>query len=665
MNLDPLFQPLNIGSVTLKNRVVLAAHAINQSTDNIMGQASFDYYEERARGGVGLIITEAQVVHVSGKGGAPMSQQGWDPRSVSAYEKLADVAHRHGAKVFCDLAHMGPMDSNTLHLDNYRGLFSPSGVAPLSSYELPKAMERADLDAVKEGFVTTAMNAKTAGLDGVEVHAAHGFLLSSFLSPSMNKRTDEYGGSTANRCRYVLEVAQAIRDAVGDDFPIGLRFNFEEFLADGIDEKEGERILATVDEPRLFDYFSITGGVIMTVTKQISPMGEKRGLLEPYAAAAKRLLDSRVPVIAANRITSVEHAAELIESGVTDLVAMVRAHMADPALVSKAQAGRVEEIRECINCNQGCVSRLAKQRAITCTINPRTGREGEWGPGSLKPASTARKVVIVGAGPAGLKAAEVAAERGHEVVVFERAEQIGGSARYAAALPRRDGWMTMIDNFERTLAAAGVQVRLGTEATPDGIEAEEPDVVVLATGASFDRDGFASMLGFRPGIPNLDKTTVLDPIEAISDPDRCGQNVLIVDDSDDYLPLGLAELLAGSGKTVEVVSHHMFVGAETINTADLGLLYPRLAELGVTVSAQHLVADIEEKNATIGSIWGNGGHTFPLDSLVLTMSRSPERSLFDELDGRLECDVERIGDSVAPRHVDEAILEGERLGRTL
>ncbi len=665
MNLDPLFQPLNIGSVTLKNRVVLAAHAINQSTDNIMGQASFDYYEERARGGVGLIITEAQVVHISGKGGAPTSHQGWDPRSVPAYERLAEVAHRHGAKVFCDLAHMGPMDSNTLHLDNYRGLFSPSGIAPLSSNEMPKAMDRADLDAVKEGFVATALNAKAAGLDGVEVHAAHGFLLSTFLSPGMNRRTDEYGGSTANRCRYILEVAEAIRAAIGSDFPIGLRFNFEEFLADGVDEKEGERILATVDEPGIFDYYSITGGTIVTVTKQISPMREERGLLEPYAATAKRLLGSRVPVIAANRITSVEHAAELIEDGVTDLVAMVRAHLADPALVSKAEAGRVGEIRECINCNQGCVSRLAKGRAITCTIHPPTGREVEWGHGSLTPAAKPRKVVVVGAGPAGLKVAEVASQRGHEVVVFERGDEIGGNARFAAALPRRDGWMTMIDGFGRALAVASVELRLGTEATAEEIEAVDPDVVVVATGARFDRDGFASMLGFRPGIPNLDKTTVLDPVEAISDPGRCGANVLIVDDSDDYLPLGLAELLAEAGKSVEVVSHHMFVGAETINTADLGLLYPRMAELGVTLSPQHLVVDVEEKNATIGSIWGNGGHQFPLDSMVLTMSRSPENGLYEELVGRVGCDIERIGDSVAPRHIDEAILEGERLGRVL
>ncbi len=665
MNLDPLFQPLNIASVTLKNRVVLAAHAINQSDDNIMGQASFDYYEERARGGVGLIITEAQIVHISGKGGAMTSHQGWHPDSVPAYERLAEIAHRHGAKVFCDLAHMGPMDSNALHLDNYRGLFSPSGIAPLSSNEMPKAMDRADLDAVKDGFVTTALNAKTAGLDGVEVHAAHGFLLSTFLSPGMNKRTDEYGGSTANRCRYILEVSKAIREAVGDDFPIGLRFNFEEFLPDGVDEKEGERILVTLDAAGLFDYYSITGGTIVTVTKQISPMREERGLLEPYAATAKRLLGSKVPVIAANRITSVEHAADLVEAGVTDLVAMVRAHLADPALVAKAEAGRVDEIRECINCNQGCVSRLAKGRAITCTIHPPTGREVKWGHGSLRPATKARKVVIVGAGPAGLKAAEVAGERGHEVVVFERSDKIGGNARFAAALPRRDGWMTMIDNFERTLAAAHVEVRLGTEATPEEIESGEPDVVVLATGSRFDRDGYASMLGFRPGIPNLDKTTVLDPVEAIADPDRCGQNVLIVDDSDDYLPLGLAELLAGSGKTVEVVSHHMFVAAETMNTADLGLLYPRMAELGVTLTAQHLVADIEEKSATIGSIWGNGGHQFPLDSIVLTMSRSPESDLYDELVGRLGCDIERIGDSLAPRHIDEAILEGERLGRAL
>lgn len=666
MTLDPLFQPLDIGPVTLKNRVVVTAHALNQTGfGHIMGDRSFDYYEERARGGVGLIVSEAQMVHISGRGATPHSQDGWRPESVKAYEELARRVHSHGGKVFAEIGHMGALDSNMLHLDNYRALYSPSGIAPLNTVEMPKPMEQSDLDAVLDGFVQTARNVKAGGLDGIELHAAHGFLLALFLTPSANKRTDKYGGSTENRCRYIIEIAEAVRAEVGPDFPLGVRLSFEEFIPDGVHEDEGERIVETFRDTDLFDYFSISGGTTPTSHKLVSPMREGPGLLEPFAARAKRILGPDVPVLAANQIASVEHAAEIIGEGHTDMVAMTRAHLADAFLVAKAQAGEVDSIRECIHCNQGCFGRLVKMRALTCTINPASGREATWGKGTIKPAEASRKVVVVGGGPAGLKLAEVASGRGHEVVLFERAEEIGGNVRFAARLPKRDRWSLLIESFEHTLAAGGVDLRLGTEATPEAIGAESPDAVVVATGASFDRDGYAALLGFRDGIPNLDRTTLLDPVEAITDPERCGDRVVIVDDSTEYLPLGLAELLAEAGKEVEIVSHLMMVGGETLDTLDLGSIYPRLAELGVKITAQHLVADIAAGEAEIASIWGNSSHRTPIDSLILVMSRSPQRMLFDEIDGTFDGELHRIGDCLAARHVDEAIYEGEKLGRAL
>ncbi len=666
MKLDPLFQPINLGPVTLRNRAVVTAHALNQTGfGHIMGDRSFDYYEERARGGVGLVVTEAQMVHISGRGATPHSQDGWRPESVAAYEELAERVHRHGAKVFGEIGHMGALDSNTMHLDNYRALYSPSGIAPLNTVEMPKPMEQEDLDAVLEGFVQTASNVKAGGLDGVEIHAAHGFLLALFLSPSANKRTDRYGGSTEGRCRYIVDIADAVRSEVGPDFPIGVRLSFEEFIPDGVHEDEGERIVKTLRDTGLFDYFSISGGTTLTSHKLVSPMREGPGLLEPFAARAKRILGPDVPVLAANQIASPEHAAQIIGEGVTDLVAMARAHLADPFLISKAEAGEVDAIRECVHCNQGCFGRLVKFRPITCTINPASGREATWGKGTIAAAEEPRKVVVVGGGPAGLKLAEVASARGHEVVLFEKADEIGGNVCFASRLPKRDRWSLLIKNFEYTLAAGGVDIRLGAEATPGAIRAEDPDAVVFATGASFDRDGYSALLGFREGIPNLDRTTVLDPVEAIAAPDRCGQKVVIVDDSTEYLPLGLAEMLAEAGKEVEIVSHLMMVGGETIDTLDLGSIYPRISELGVKVTAQHLVADIGDEEAEIASIWGNSSHTTPIDSLVLVMSRSPRRDLFDAVDGTFDGELHRIGDCLAARHIDEAIYEGEKLGRAL
>lgn len=666
MTLDSLWQPLEIGSVTIKNRVVLTAHGLGDATSgNLIGQHGLDYYEERARGGVGLIMTEAQNVHRSGRGLGPSSQEGWRDDAVPRYRKLAEAVHRHGAKVFAELGHIGPLDDNTIFLDSFRALLSPSGVPGFNTNELPRPMEEEDFATLLDGFVLTARNAKTGGLDGVEIHAAHGFLLHSFLSPATNKRTDRYGGSTENRCRFVVDVARAIRAEVGDGYPVGVRISFTEFTPDGIDEAEGEAIVRTLHATGLFDYFSISGGNLVTVHNQISPMGVGPGILEPFAARTKRIVGADVPVLAVNQITSVEQAAEIVESGTADLVGMVRAHLADPFLVSKAQAGDVDGIRECINVNQGCLSRLFKGRTVACTINPASGREAQWGHGTLEQASAARKVLVVGAGPAGLKVAEVAAQRGHEVVVLEREPELGGNVRYAARLPRRNRWNLLVKRFEHGLRTAGVDVRLGVEATADTILAEGPDAVVVATGATFDTDGFSSMLGFRPGIPGLDATTVLTPIDAIADPGRCGDRVVIVEESEEYTGLGLAELLAEAGKQVEVVSRHLTVGANLVTTGDLGHLYPRVVGLGVTVTAQHFVAEIADGEATIASIWGGGEHRTGLDSIVLNMSRSPERGLFDELRGRFGGEIHRIGDCLAPRHVDEAIYEGEQVGRAL
>ncbi|OLT06542.1 hypothetical protein BJF90_15735 [Pseudonocardia sp. CNS-004] len=279
MTLDPLWQPIDIAGVTLRNRVVLTAHGLGASTEeNLISTQGLDYYEERAKGGVGLILTEAQNVHRSGRGLARGSQEGWKPEVVPVYRELAERVHRHGAKVFAELGHIGPPDDNTIFLDSFRALLSPSGIPALSTNEMPRAMEEQDFADLLEGFALTARHAKTGGLDGVELHAAHGFLMHTFLSPATNKRTDRYGGSTANRCRFIIEAAEAVRAEVGAGFPIGVRISFAEFTPDGISEEEGEAIVRTLHAAGVFDYFSISGGNLLTVHNQISPMGVESGI---------------------------------------------------------------------------------------------------------------------------------------------------------------------------------------------------------------------------------------------------------------------------------------------------------------------------------------------------------------------------------------------------
>jgi len=658
----PLWEPLQVGSVTLKNRVVVTAHALQYAVDNLMTQQSVDYYEERAKGGAGLILTEAQAVLPNSRGLAPRTHQGWDPAVIPVYERLAEAVHRHGAKVFIDLSHFGVEDHSSMFLDNWRALWSASGVPSFTYNEIGKPMTREDIAELARGFARSARNAKTAGLDGAEVHAAHGYLLCSFLSPLTNLRTDEYGGNTENRCRIVLECAQAVRDECGPDFPIGVRLSLVEGVPGGIDGDEGERIARHLADSGLFDYFSISAGNASTFDQVVSPMSMPGARLVDLAARAKKVVNG-LPVLTANGITDLSIAADIIEQGHADMVAMTRAHIADPHLISKARSGREQEIRHCVSANQGCINRMAQGWSLTCTQNPAAGREELLGIDTFSRTSTPKKVVVVGGGPAGMRAAEVAASRGHEVVLLERDDRLGGQIRYAAQIATRGRWNVMVKDMERQLALHGVDVRLGTDATVDDVRALAPDHVVLATGSTWRTDGFSAKTAFRPGIPGLEHVRVLDPIQALANPELCGERVLVVDDTGEYTALGLAETLAQAGKTVEVITAGMYLGEKILLTLDVGHLYPRLHALGVTLTPQHIVGAVTEEGAVLTRVWDFQNRVLPVDSIVTVMLRDPETSLAAGL--REHFDVSQIGDCSAPRQVDQAIYEGEMAGRAV
>jgi 2,4-dienoyl-CoA reductase-like NADH-dependent reductase (Old Yellow Enzyme family)/thioredoxin reductase len=656
-----LWEPIDLGPVTIKNRVAVTAHALQYSgLDNVMTQQSVDYYEERAKGGAGLILTEAQAVHVSSRGLAPRTLQGWPTETIPVYERLATAVHRHGAKVFIDLSHFGVEDNGTMFLDNWRPLWGPSGLPSTTYGEIGHAMTVEDIQTVVDGFGRSARNAYVAGLDGAEIHAAHGYLLCSFLSPLSNKRDDEYGGSVENRTRIVQECARAVRAATGDGFAVGVRLSLDEGVPGGIDVEHGQEIARILADTGLFDYFSISAGNAATFDRVVAPMSMPGARNVELAIAAKKVVGDH-PVITANGIADLSTAAGIITDGSADMVAMTRAHIADPLLIQKARDGREDEIRHCISANQGCIHRMAQGWSLTCTQNPAAGREKILGSGTLVPATEPRHIVVVGGGPAGMRAAEVAASRGHRVTLLERSDRLGGQIRIAAELPTRGRWNVLVKDSERRLQRFGADVRLGTDATVDLVRALEPDEVVLATGSTWRKDGFAVMLGFRPGIPGLETTAVLDPIEAITAPERTGDRVLIVDDTGEYTALGLAEMLAGQGKTVEVVTTRLFAGDNIVLNLDLGHVYPRLYAAGVTITPQHFVAEINAEGATIASVWGGPSRTVAVDSVVTVMLRDPEQSLLAPLSEFFR--VRQIGDSLAPRRVDEAIYEGEIAGR--
>ncbi len=389
---------------------------------------------------------------------------------------------------------------------------------------------------------------------------------------------------------------------------------------------------------------------------------ERSGHFAEHSALAKQVVGD-LPVFVTGAVKTVEKAAEIVGAGQADMVGMSRAFFADPELVRKARAGRSFAIRRCVGANQGCWRRLTQGLDVTCTVNPAVGRERKWGSERLRPADRPRSVLIVGGGPAGMKAAEAAAQRGHRVTLVEKEAELGGQLRFAAALPHREGWTHLVEDLAGSLGPLGVDVRLETEATPDTPGQLGAEVTVLATGASWDKTGFSILRPDRDAIPGAASGHVLSPIEAIADPEACGQRVVVLDDIGDYTALGIAELLAQSGRTVEIVTAFPQAGMRVMPaaTADYAWIYPRLVESGVAITTQSFIESIERGSVTVADAWTGGAREIAADTVVLVMTRRSDDALYHSLKERGSTPV-RIGDCVAPREIDDATYEGMRCG---
>ena len=659
--LDALWQPITVSSLTLPNRILMAAHSPLHDPDRYAA-----YVGERARGGPGLIVTGAVSVHPSSATPGRFIN-GWDVDVEAGFRTIAAAVHEHGGTVFTQLYHNGHHHTGTHSLETWHPLLAPSAIASPMVGILPKEIETHEIEEIVVSFADVAAAAKAGGIDGVEVHAAHGYLLHEFLSPMTNRRTDRYGGSAENRARFTLEVAAAVRERCGADYPIGLKLAFDEFVGPaGITPESATETLHVLHGAGIFDYVSISSGNYHSLHILIAPMSSERsGHFAEHAALAKQVV-GELPVMVTGATKTVEKAAEIVEAGQADLVGMTRAFFADPDLVRKARNGRASEIRRCVGANQGCWRRLVQGVDVTCTVNPATGREREWGSDRIRQADPARSVLVVGGGPAGLKAAEVAAQRGHRVTLVEREPELGGQLRSAASLPHRESWAHLVEDLAGSLERLGVDVQLATDATP-GTPAElGADVTVLATGASWDRTGFSIHRPDRDAIPGAGSSHVLTAVEAIADPEACGQRVVIVDDVGDYTAPGIAELLAEAGRAVEIVTAFPQVGMKLMPlvTADYAWIYPRLVQNGVAIRTQTFVELIEPGSVTVADAWTAETQPVAADTVVLVMTRRSDDLLYRSLkEGGTE--VVRIGDCVAPREVDDATYEGMACGLAL
>lgn len=653
-DLDVLWQPVAIGHVRTRNRIYLPAH-----------QPSYDpatygaYLLERARGGVGLIVTHGFHVHPAS---ARAGVSPWEPAWAEAVRRFVAPPKAEGVPVFVQITHMGA--SGTRRTDDlalWGPVLAPSAIPSPVHRAHPKAMEEEDIQAVVRGFADTAANVQAGGGDGVEIHGSHGYLVSNFLSPWWNRRDDAWGGDTQRRARLAIEIGRAVRQRCGRDFVVGIKLSLDEYLGEaGMHADETARIASILERESLFDYVCLSHTDYHSNHKLVPPASS--GETAPLAAQAQRVreaLGGRIPLLIQGSVRELRTAARIVRGGQSDLVGLVRAHIADPEIVRKTREGRTDEIRRCVGANQGCWRRLGQN--LSCTVNPATGREASVGVAALQPAARPRKVLVIGGGPAGLKAAEAAAMRGHRVTLWERGARLGGQVRQAALLPDYASWSFLVDDLEASLRRRGVEIVPDRDATADGVIDFGADEVIVATGARWQTSGFSTFRPDRDAIPRDAHAHVIDPLHALEDPSSCGAKVLVVDDNGDYLPLGLARLLAGLGREVTVVTSDAMPGRRLESTLDWPWLMPRVAAAGVRLRTSTFVERIGKGTATLRGALGGPEETVAADTVVLSMMRESEDGLYRALKAR-GLRVRCVGDAVAPREVDDAVLEGFREG---
>ena len=669
--LRELFSPLQIGPTEVRNRVLMTALSVGYSEDNILSDRHIAYYRERARGGAGLIVTEQQAGHRLSKGSFYRGCSAWEKTAVPQYAKLADAVHEFGGRQFVQLFGCGVHDKGMTIFDEWHPLWGVSAIPSVAHQEMPLVMDQECIDDLVRGFGESAQNVMTAGIDGIEIQGAHTYLIGQFFSPAYNVRDDRYGGSVKKRTQFAIEVAEEVRRRVGTELTVGLRMSYDEWLGDaGVTAEESDERIELLAASGLFDYFSISSGGYHGLYKVTPPVNtQPEGFLVHYAERAKAIVGERARIFTVGRIVDPRMANQIVGEGKADMVGMSRAQLADPYLAEKAQAGRLEDITPCVGAN-ACLSRLWDQLPGTCVMNPTMGRERIWGHGSIQPTSDPKSIAVVGGGPAGMKVAALAAQRGHKVTLLERDDALGGHLNLVRRLPARETWNRGVEYLERKVRESGVEVQLKSQRSAEDLADGSFEEIVLATGSYWDRRGLSP---FRPGfegIEGADDRTVIDIWSALEqtlqDPNALGERVVILDESGAYWPLALAMIAASAGASVEIVTPHASIGEEAVKTGELQTIMPELMAAGVDVLTHAVVEEIGSEGIVARSIWGGEAEAIPAGTVVMSMFRFSETKLYDDVKAlQPPAKVVRVGDAVAPRKLEAVTYEAEKLGRSI
>ncbi len=643
-----LFSPLSVGPVQLKNRIFSTGHMTVMLENGVPSDAMVAYHKARAKGGAGLIILEAARAHASGVSGRP-AIRAFEDACIPGYRRIAEACHPFECKVFAQLSHPGREMPQAVD-GTLAVAVAPSSIPNERFHVMPRKMPIAQIKDIVAGFEAAAGRIRQAGLDGIELVASHGYLVAQFFNPRVNVRMDEYGGTLENRLRFAREILTSLRRGAGADMAIGMRLSGDEKDHDGLEGGECLEIAAALASDGVLDYLNVTAGTSAGLAGSVHivpPMAIETAYTAPLASTIRAQMD--IPIFVAGRINQPQIAEEVLASGQADMCGMTRAMIADPQMPAKAAAGEVDSIRACVACNQACIGHMLNGYPISCIQRPETGRELEFG--NLTAAKPPRQVMVVGGGPAGMKAAAIAAERGHNVTLFEGSGALGGQVGLAQLLPGRAEFGGIIQNLAREMRATGVEISMNHKVTRDLVEHIAPDVLVLATGAK----------PFTPALEGSDEAHLVTAWQVLNGEANVGARVAIADWRCDWIGLGLAERLARDGCHVRLA----------VNGATAGQMIPQYARdkwlgdlhrLGIEIIPYARLFGADSDSAYFQhTLSGEPIVIEGVDTVVTALGNSPETSLAESL-GNWAGETHLIGDCLCPRTVEEAVLEGLRIG---
>ncbi|MCW3064354.1 MAG: hypothetical protein JWN32_1526 [Solirubrobacterales bacterium] len=668
-----LLSPWSIRGTEIKNRVMFAPTCpvwVRSPYEGSFTEQAVAYYEERARGGVGMIIIGGTLINADTLYSPFLFPGLWDDGQIEGLAAVAEAVHRHGCKISVQLLHVGLRAGTAFKTDPGYDfdaswhMSAPSAVPP-GEYPgalMPKELEEHEIEQILDDYESASRRAIAAGLDGVEFHMAHGYLPWQFLSPLYNLRTDRWGGSYENRLRFPLEAMRRIRGAIGDEKLLGYRVNSTSFWEGDLEPADLKQIVVDFDAQLDVDYVSLSAGVHHSFIH--TPMDYEEGWERGYTKAIKEVTTK--PVLLVGRYNTPAAAEEALVAEDADAILLARQMFADADWVTKAEAGQEDDIRRCVAANY-CWRSVTRGGRVQCVYNPEIGRERAWGAGTLTPVADPRKVLVIGGGPAGLEYARVAAASGHDVTVYERAEVTGGHTRPYGALPHRGAYTGIGTWLSAQAVKNGARILTSAPVTDDRLDeildGERPDHVVVATGSRVRRDGFQGQTA-RP-LPGHETgncvgwdQVALGAVEPTGD-------VLVIDDLQDVAAPLVAHKLADAGANVTLLTRWPMIAMDTVGDVYLHWMLTYVYQSGVEVITDHFVKEISGEKVTAFNIYDAAStRELHADWIVMATGRASENGLYHTLRAR-GVSVEMIGDAVAPRGTYEATFEGHRQARKL